>query len=109
MDIKKLEELLWKYHAYLLEQTDASLVEGEDYDLLLDSYCGSECDGWDLAFSMVDQLLDEVTAPLSVDKYGKPAEMMKINRWLGFIQGVMWSTQCRTINEMREESRPIFK
>lgn len=33
----------------------------------------------------------------------------KFNRWLGFLQGILWCTQLRTINEMRDENRPIFK
>lgn len=31
----------------------------------------------------------------------------KANRWIGFIQGVLWMTGQRTIDELREESRGI--
>jgi hypothetical protein len=32
----------------------------------------------------------------------------KINRWLGFIQGVMWSTKTRGILQLRDESRDLY-
>jgi len=32
-------------------------------------------------------------------------DMSKADRWLGFIQGVLWSTSCATIDEMREMNR----
>lgn len=33
------------------------------------------------------------------------AAMEKAMRWLGFIQGVLWSTGTRSIDEMREDNR----
>lgn len=106
MNTKLLQELLQEYREHLLEQTDATLIEGEDYDELLGRKCDSERDGWDLALTMCDALLDTVSY---THFDSNPAEQMRINRWLGFIQGVLWSTQSYTINEMREQSRPIFK
>jgi hypothetical protein len=32
------------------------------------------------------------------------AAMEKAMRWLGFIQGVLWSTGVRTIDQMREDN-----
>lgn len=32
----------------------------------------------------------------------------KLNRWLGFIQGVMWSTKLRGILELRDESKDLY-
>ena len=32
-------------------------------------------------------------------------ELQKLHRWLGFIQGIMWSTKLRGIEELREESK----
>jgi hypothetical protein len=32
-------------------------------------------------------------------------DMEKACRWLGFIQGTLWMTGLRTIDEMREENR----
>lgn len=32
----------------------------------------------------------------------------KLNRWLGFIQGVLWCTKLRGILEMRDESRNLY-
>ena len=34
-----------------------------------------------------------------------PEDVEKANRWLGFIQGVLWTTGVRTIDEMREDNR----
>lgn len=33
----------------------------------------------------------------------------KLNRWLGFVQGILFSCGARTINDMRDDNRPIFK
>jgi hypothetical protein len=39
----------------------------------------------------------------------KEAELDKVNRWLGFIQGVLWCEGLFSINEMREHNRePIL-
>ncbi|MCK5020904.1 MAG: hypothetical protein KAS32_28040 [Candidatus Peribacteraceae bacterium] len=40
---------------------------------------------------MLDNMPDEKETP---DKY---------NRWLGFMQGVLWAFEIKTIDEMREE------
>lgn len=32
----------------------------------------------------------------------------KINRWLGFIQGVMWCNKLKGILQMRDESRHLY-
>ena len=32
----------------------------------------------------------------------------KVNRWLGFIQGVLWCTKFRGILELRTESRNLY-
>lgn len=29
----------------------------------------------------------------------------KVNRWLGFVQGILWITGTRTIKQMRDDSR----
>lgn len=33
---------------------------------------------------------------------------IKTNRWLGFIQGIMWMKDRRGIQELREESRGLY-
>lgn len=30
----------------------------------------------------------------------------KAKRWLGFVQGVLWSTGVRTIEQMKDDNRP---
>lgn len=32
-------------------------------------------------------------------------EIEKVHRWLGFIQGILWTQGIFTINEMREQNR----
>lgn len=34
-------------------------------------------------------------------------KLFKINRWLGFIQGYLYSNKLRTIDELRNETRGI--
>jgi hypothetical protein len=36
-------------------------------------------------------------------------EEQKFSRWLGFIQGVFFSHGVFTVDEMRDQNRPIFK
>lgn len=49
---------------------------------------------------MIDTLLADLKhAPVDVDVSGKA------NRWLGFIQGVLWADEYRSIDEMREDNR----
>lgn len=107
MKLELLRELINDYRLYLLEATDATIVEGDEYEALLDRNDITEIECWDLAYTMCDTLLDQLDAPLAIDM--GPEEKMQINRWLGFIQGLMWSSECRTVNQMRDESRPIFK
>lgn len=33
----------------------------------------------------------------------------KTNRWLGFIQGILWSTKMRGILELKDESRHLYE
>ena len=53
----------------------------------------------DLALDMVNEMLEAIPETGVTDK---------MNRWLGFLQGIVWCEQLRTINEMRDENRPIF-
>lgn len=34
-----------------------------------------------------------------------PEDPAKFDRWLGFIQGVIWAYKLRTVDEMREDNR----
>ena len=36
-------------------------------------------------------------------------DKLKTNRWLGFIQGILWTTGCKGILELRDETRELFK
>jgi hypothetical protein len=41
-----------------------------------------------------------------LDMLEDSANSYKVNRWLGFIQGFMWSNDFKTINQLRNETRP---
>jgi hypothetical protein len=47
---------------------------------------------------MVDEMLDEA------DQWSD----RKVNRWLGFIQGILWCVKFRGILELRDESRNLY-
>lgn len=40
---------------------------------------------------------------------GKDWDEKKVNRWLGFIQGVLWTTKLRGILQLRDESRNLYE
>jgi len=41
-----------------------------------------------------------------VPNFLKEGRKEKANRWLGFIQGVLWAKKIYTIDEMKEHNRP---
>lgn len=40
-----------------------------------------------------------------IDEMLKMEDPVKLNRWFGFLQGVMWMLALRTIDELRDETR----
>ena len=42
----------------------------------------------------------------TMEMFLKESRIDKVNRWLGFIQGVLWCCGVYTINELREHNRP---
>lgn len=67
-------------------------------------------DGWDQAWPHVlwmlgemRTLLDEYTPP-TPEQFYKWLEVVepKLNRWLGFVQGLLWAGGLYTIDELRE-------
>lgn len=90
MDTLKLVDLLGEYIVDLgaigLQRSSSYNVRRKDEKL---SYI------IDMSFATKDILLK--------------GEILRPNRWLGFIQGTFWSHDVFTIDEMRDHSRPIFK
>lgn len=43
------------------------------------------------------------------DQCNKSAPICKMNRWLGFVQGVLISRGVTTVNEERDFTRPLFR
>lgn len=41
-----------------------------------------------------------------IPKFLKEKRREKVNRWLGFIQGVLWSKNVYTLEEMKDHNRP---
>ena len=52
---------------------------------------------------MIDQML-HTADPRLLGKFQKPET---VNRWLGFIQGVMWAAGYFGIKELRDQSRDL--
>lgn len=53
------------------------------------------------------QELDELLQVFGMGHKLTPAEADKFNRWLGFVQGVLWTGGVYTIDQMRDHTRPL--
>ena len=92
-----MEELLNKYHAEIFK-VGVNPKRHEDY-------CGEvglvgledRTKALEHASWMISHMLDESSEWSETKK----------NRWLGFIQGVLWCTKFRGILELRNESREL--
>ena len=42
---------------------------------------------------------------MKISEFIKENQQEKANRWLGFIQGVLWAMEIYTVDEMREHNR----
>lgn len=106
MKTELLERLLNEYSKDLVEQTSAVLITDTDkYEEILNKTHLTWFEKRNLAYTMITKILIR----LAVDTPLSPKEEGKMNRWLGFIQGLMSELNLRTINQMRDESRPVFK
>lgn len=52
-------------------------------------------------------MIDEIFKMLENVQEDKIEKLFKINRWLGFIQGYLYSHLLRTVDELRNETRGI--
>jgi len=105
MTLKQLHRVLNEYDQLL----DKHLLGGEP------ERCSAMGDPSPDTYSQQQHLrwmCREVLGFLPHHKIGEPvpelaetqAAMEKAMRWLGFIQGVLWSTGVRTIDQMREDN-----
>jgi len=57
-------------------------------------------------FAVMRDLLDSITAaPQRSDE--REDLVGKFNRWLAFVQGILWSHERRTVDQLRDETRGI--
>lgn len=61
------------------------------------SYGRDEID--DGIFGQIDHLSGMIAQMLQME------DVVKLNRWLGFVQGAMWTIQVRSVDELRNETR----
>lgn len=82
----------------------------EDYQVALKDmgYKPIELTNYDSKFSDIDKEIAVNQAYWMCQKIimlVNNDEIEKANRWLGFVQGVFWSANIYTINEMRDQNR----
>ena len=85
MSIEQILDVCEKYDK-LLHQKNIEIIEDND------TYGNLEHIRW-----MLNKIIDSIN--------DNKIDSEKFNRWLGFIQGVLWSQEIRTINEMRKDNR----
>lgn len=94
MTPQQMKDVLVSYKTRL---TDLQIVASEDQDIsVVYPYCEARFKAANAyALNMIERML---TWDLSEN-------MDKANRWLGFIQGVLWTTGLYSIEEMRDHNR----
>jgi len=85
MSIEQILDVCEKYDK-LLHQKNIEIIEDND------TYGNLDHIRW-----MLNKIIDSIN--------DNKIDSEKFNRWLGFIQGVLWSQEIRTINEMRKDNR----
>ena len=110
MNLPQLQKLLRSYYFDIVTNTDACILYDEDHEELLANTADHGHRRLDLALTMLNTMLEWFDDPCfcNRDLPEDTKHMGKVNRWLGFVQGVLWSEHMRTVNQMREDNRPIF-
>lgn len=93
----------------LLERYDDELAQLKILPCRSEDYCGDigaqglQDNMKQMAHTrwMISQMIDDPDLKQWSDR--------KVNRWLGFIQGVLWCNKMRGILEMRDESRHLYE
>lgn len=91
MDRKKILEVIATYRKHLVEGHGASKI---DYPHGEKVYYKDQILGHCLG--MLDQM----------EGFVEQGRVDKTFRWLGFIQGCLWSQTCYTLEELKEHNRP---
>lgn len=104
MDLTHLRRVLSKYSA-LLRTHDVHEVRHDDADFNVFSITvfspkrRLEHAAW-MCEEMIRTLDASEAAAIDQDSLHE-----KVNRWLGFVQGILWVTGMRTIEQMRDDNR----
>jgi hypothetical protein len=85
MNAEQIEEVKTKY----LKKLHDYVAKPADTWCILDRTCDA------IHLDHIKWMLEEL-----------PEDLDKANRWLGFIQGVLWANGMYTIDDMREHNRP---
>lgn len=76
---------------------------GNDSGVCISPYSTSE----HLLF-MLDEM-DKMLTDTRLERLGDQQLLAKFNRWMGFVQGCLWTNNCFTLNELRDHVRPCSK
>lgn len=91
MDGEKILEVISIYRAYLTKDFGPYKIDyPHDRHVLHPNQVLGHC------YGMLDQM----------EEFVEQGRMDKAFRWLGFIQGCLWSQTCYTLEELKEHNRP---
>lgn len=95
-----MKELIELYRAHLLKEGCEPV---KVYDVYPSGWSGNETTAKDHVLWMLNELERMEMQDM------EPGSRDKISRWLGFVQGVLWSTGLYTLDELREQTRKALE
>lgn len=90
MDANKVFEVIKTYREYF----ESRGIPKIDYPYELD------CDSKESALAHCHGMLDQM------EEFVVQGRMGKVFRWLGFVQGCLWSAQVYTLEDLKNHNRP---
>ena len=97
MDDKKIRQVLKTYRAYFQTYKIAKRECDHAHKVL----------GPGPFWLSPDRRLEHCHTMLDqMEQFLKDGRRDKVFRWLGFLQGVLWSTGCYTLDELKNHNRP---
>lgn len=99
MNIEKYRQVIKKYKDMY---DNAGLKPVKHYDITLAIDYKQEIQHCRWMLDEMEKMLEDAENPYV---YDTDAKIAKINRWLGFIQGVMWAQSMFTIDQLKEDNR----
>lgn len=91
MDVQKVLEVIDIYRKHLTEgHTVASIDYPHDKQVIIKDDVLGHCLG------MLDKM----------EEFVREGRMEKAFRWLGFVQGCLWSSSCYVLEELKNHNRP---